>query len=110
MDLAIQKINGYAAKGKDVVANYVLRERDYKRLEREVIANPQIIITLAPKLEVAQSRRGGRELTEWEIARVKHHYDTGIASPNFGHVIDNSELTVEQTVVQILRIVAKYVH
>lgn len=103
MDLAIEEINKYAALGKDIVANYVLRERDYHRLGKEVLTTPQIIITLAPRLEIAQSNRGGRELTEWEVSRVKHHYDTGIASPDFGHIIDTSDMQINETVNAILQ-------
>ncbi|MDB5186284.1 MAG: shikimate kinase [Candidatus Saccharibacteria bacterium] len=110
MDSAIQKINDYARKGKDVVANYVVREKDWKRFEHEIKTSPQIVITLAPRIEVAQSRRGERELTDWEISRIKYHYDSGIASPKFGHIIDNSDLTIEETVDHIMDIVAKYVH
>ncbi len=108
MDLAIQTINSYAKKGKDVVANYVVRQKDFERFEKEVDAQPQIVITLAPRLEVAQSRRGNRELSEWEVSRIKHHYDTGIASPKFGHIINNSDLTLTETVNHILRIISKY--
>lgn len=106
MDLAIKTINDYAEQGKDVVANYVVRQKDYDRFENEIVAQPQIILTLAPRLEVAQGRRGERELSEWEVSRVKHHYDTGIASPEFGHIIDNSELSIDETVGHIFKIIA----
>lgn len=105
MDQAIRTINNYAAEGSDVVANYVLRPQDYKRLEREVATQPLVVITLAPPLAVAQSNRGQRQLSEWEVARVKYRYDSGIASPNFGHIIDNSELTPQQTVDQITKLI-----
>lgn len=108
MDLAIATINELSDQGKDVVANYVVREKDWKRFEHEIKTQPQIVITLAPKLEVAQSKRGDRGLTEWEVARVKHHYDIGIASPKFGHIIDNSKLSINETVDKILEIIAKY--
>ena len=108
MDLAIAAINTYSLAGKDVVANYVLRPQDYARFEREVTTEPQIVITLAPRLEIAQATRGNRKLSDWEVSRVKYHYDTGIASPKFGHIIDNSDTTIDQTVDQILDIVAQY--
>lgn len=108
MDLAIRTINSYTEKGKDVVANYVVRQKDFDRFESEIKTQPQIVITLAPRLEVAQSKRGERKLSDWEISRIKHHYDTGIASPEFGHIIDNSELTLDQTVDHIINIISKY--
>lgn len=108
MDLAIQTINSYTQQGKDVVANYVVRRKDFDRFKHEIKTHPQIVITLAPRLEVAQSRRGERELSAWEVSRIKHHYDTGIASPAFGHIIDNSDLTLNETVGRIVNIISKY--
>jgi cytidylate kinase len=105
MDLAIETINQALAKGQDVVANYVLRPQDFKRLQTEVNTKPVHVITLAPRLEVAQSQRGDRVLTDWEIQRIKHHYDIGIASPKFGIILDNSDLSVEQTVDKILKLI-----
>lgn len=105
MDLAIERINEYTAEGKDVVADYVVREKDWLRFEKEIKAFPQIVVTLAPRLEVVQGVRGGRRLSEWEVARVKHHYDSGIASPKFGYIIDNSDINVEETVNRIITIV-----
>lgn len=108
MDLAIQTINNYASEGKDVVANYVVRPRDFDRFAKEIETHPQIVITLAPRLEVAQGKRGDRELSEWEVSRVKHHYDTGIANPDFGHVLDNSDLTIDQTVDHIIKLISEH--
>jgi len=107
MTLAIAAINNSAAKNKDIVANYVLRKKDYERLKNEVKTKEQYVITLAPRLEVAQSQRGDRKLTEWEIQRIKHHYDSGIASPKFGYIINNSDVTIEETVDQIIKIINK---
>jgi cytidylate kinase len=105
MDLAIATINDYVAEGKNVVANYVVRQKDFERFAKEISTKEQYIITLAPRLEVAQHKRGDRELSEWEVARVKYHYDTGVASPTFGYTIDNSAMDVEETVEKILKII-----
>lgn len=107
MDLAIQTINRYVKQGKDVVANYVVRQKDYDRFEKEINIRPQIVITLAPRLEVTQSKRGDRDLSEWEVSRIKYHYDTGIASPKFGYIVDNSELTIDETVDHIINIITE---
>jgi len=104
MDLAIQAINSSSAKGENIIANYVIREVDYKRLEHEVKAGQQIFITLSPDLKVAQSQRGDRVLTNWEIKRIKAHYDDGIAKPKYGYNVDNSNLTPEETVDKIMQI------
>ena len=105
MDLAIDEINKYLAKGNDVVANYVVRQGDWERLRKEVNTPAIHVITLSPRLEIAQSKRGSRKLTEWEIARVKYHYDTGVASSKFGHILDNSDIDIEETVSVILKII-----
>jgi len=105
MDLAIKTINDYTQQNKDVVANYVVRQKDFDRFANDIETQSQIVITLAPRLEVAQGKRGDRELSEWEVLRIKHHYDTGIASPKFGYILDNSELTIDETVNSILNII-----
>jgi broad-specificity NMP kinase len=107
MDLAIQAINKSLAKGKDVVANYVVRQQDYDRFQDEISTNEQYVITLAPRLEVAQGKRGDRVLTDWEVQRIQHHYDSGIASPKFGHIIDNSDISLDETVGKILEIIGR---
>lgn len=104
MDVAIATINRYLSEGRDVVANYVLRTKDYERLKREVHTDSIIVVTLAPRLDVAQSQRGSRRLSEWEVSRVKHHYDSGIANPSFGLIVDNSDLTPAQTADKILNL------
>lgn len=108
MDLAIKTINAHTKQGSDVVANYVVRQQDFDRFDAEITTHPQIVITLAPRLEVAQGKRGDRVLSDWEISRVKHHYDTGIAAPSFGYIIDNSDLTVDETVDQIISIISDH--
>lgn len=107
MDLAIAKINEYLAEGKDVVANYVVRQRDFDRFAKEINTKQQFVVTLAPRLEVAQGKRGDRELSRWEVARVKHHYDTGVANPTFGHIIDNSDISLDETVERIRKIMSR---
>ncbi|MDB5166448.1 MAG: shikimate kinase [Candidatus Saccharibacteria bacterium] len=110
MDLAIVAINEAAKNNKNVVANFVVRKEDYERMEHEIHAHPQVFITLSPCLEIAQSQRGDRVLTTWEIKRIKAHYDDGIAAPEYGYVIDNSHLTVEETVAEIMSIIAEAAH
>jgi dephospho-CoA kinase len=105
MDLAIDAINKETAAGRDVVANFVVRKEDFTRLENEINAKPMLFITLSPRLEIAQTQRGNRVLTNWEIKRIKKHYDEGIAKPEYGYIVDNSSLTPEETVSKILRII-----
>ena len=105
IDLAIEAINTALDKDNNVVANFVARKDDYMRLKHEIRTQPLVFITLSPGLKVAQSQRGDRVLTEWEIKRIKAHYDDGIAEPEYGYIIDNSSLTPEETVDKIMQIV-----
>lgn len=98
--IGIGRINDLVNDGKNVVAVFVVRPKDYEKLICEV--NDKIkFVTLAPKLEIAVTNRGTRELSEWHKERVKYHYKTGIASPDFGIIIDNSSIKPEETVDKI---------
>ncbi|HEU5187316.1 MAG TPA: shikimate kinase [Candidatus Saccharimonadales bacterium] len=105
--LAIDDINKLTNAGQSVVVSYPIGAKDYKQITEGLHDKKPLFITLAPRLEVAQSKRGDRELTEWEVARIKHHYDTGIATPAFGEVIDNSDLSVDETVTAIERLISQ---
>ncbi len=85
--------------------SYPIGQEAHKQITEELHDKKPLFITLAPRLEVAQSKRGDRELTEWEVARIKHHYDTGIATPAFGEIIDNSEMSIDETVAVIERLI-----
>lgn len=95
LDKTIAHINRLTDQGKKVVANYVLRQEDYDQLIGGFTDTDQHFFTIAPKLEIARSDRG-RGMSEWEYERIKMHYDTGVASPKFGEIIDTSVMTVEE--------------
>lgn len=99
--IAIDEINKLTQAGKSAVISYPIRREDYEQIKTGLIKDP-LFITLAPRLEVAQSKRGDRELSEWEVARIKYHYETGIASPSFGRIIDTSDMTLDQVVQEII--------
>jgi len=101
INLAIEKMNKLTKNNKTVVANYVLRQEDYEQLRSGLKYSEQYYFTLAPRLEIARSDRG-RGLNDWEFERIKHHYDTGIARPKFGEIIDTSEMTIEQAADEII--------
>ncbi len=100
--LAVEDINKLTESGHSVVVSYVIGKEDYYQIIDSLKDKNTIFVTLAPRIDVAQSNRGNRELTEWEVNRVKHHYDTGIANPDFGKVINNSAISLEETVEKIL--------
>ena len=106
LSIAIDETNKLTRQGKSVVLSYVIRDANRRQvIEGLDDKNPEFI-TLAPKIGVAQSDRG-RGLSEWEIQRIKYHYDTGIADPGFGKVIDASDLTLEPAVQKILESINK---
>jgi uncharacterized protein YlxP (DUF503 family) len=98
----IRRLNKLDAAGKNVVVSYVIRQEDYERLERELAARARYV-TLAPPLEIAKIDRG-RGLNDWEQQRIDYHYQTGIADPAFGYIIDNATITPEATVELILQL------
>ena len=88
----------------DIIVVYPLSQKNYDYITTKIKDLNQKVycFTLAPKLEKALSNRGTRDLNEWEIERIKHHYDIGIHAPTFGEVIDNSEQSPEETAKIIL--------
>jgi len=57
---------------------------------------------LTPPLEIAQSQRGERVISQQEVDRIAYHYQTNLHNPDFGIAIDNSKLDIEETVEHIL--------
>ena len=105
IDIAINEINNLTNEGYLVVVSYVIRKKDFDQLNKGLIDRNTLFITLAPTLEIAQSKRGDRDLSEWEIKRIKYHYEIGIANPSFGNIIDNSDLSIDETVDVIAKLV-----
>ncbi len=89
--------------GIDVVLTYPLTDSDHDFLQEQLERFPIHSFTLAPRREIALSDRGGRTpLTNWERERIAIHYDSGVTSPRWGIIIDNSDLTAEQTAREIM--------
>ena len=59
-------------------------------------------VTLAPRIEVALSERGGRVLDDWEMRRIPEMYRAGLHRPGFGLVFYNSDEVPEETANRIL--------
>ena len=104
LENAVSLIENFLGKGLDVIVVYPLSQKNYDYITSKIKdLNEHIYcFTLAPKLEKALSNRGTRDLNEWEVERIKHHYDIGIHTPNFGGVIDNSEQSPEESAKIIL--------
>ena len=101
----IKLLNNLIKSNKSVVVAYPLDQRNYELLCKKLIELPKIV-TLSPKLDVALSNRGCRKLDDKERERIKYHYKIGINNPKFGYIIDNSDLTIEDTVCSILTLIS----
>ena len=101
---AVAVTRNFARFGLNVVISCPLRQEDYDYLVRELtpLGIPIYAVTLSPKLAVALTNRGTRELTEWELQRIPYHYETGISAPPFGIILDNTDQTPEETAGHIL--------
>lgn len=104
---AVSVINNFVAEGLNVIVPYPLSQQNYDFLMEHLEADPARIhaITLSPRLETVLQDRGNRPLTEWETQRIQHHYQSGMNTPAFGQIIDNSEQTPQETVQQILQLI-----
>jgi len=101
---AVAVTRNFVGYGLNVVLSYPLPQDNYDYLVRELtpLGVPIHCFTLNPDLAAAVTNRGTRDLTEWEMKRIPYHYETGINSPPFGIVIDNTRQTPEETARQIL--------
>lgn len=99
LENAISLIKNFNNKGLNVIVPYPLSQKNYDCVTNEIkdLKTDILFFTLAPKLERVLTNRGTRELNDWELARIKHHYEIGIHEPSFGEIIDNSDKTPEET-------------
>jgi len=87
----------------NVIISYPLRRDEYEFFNQHLPADVQrFFFTLNPRIDHALSNRGSRELTKWEIERIKFHYETGVNNPGFGITIDNTMQSPEETLSDIL--------
>lgn len=104
LENAVSVIRNFSKNNINVVVPYPLSQENYDYMINNLKdLNSEIyVFTLKPTLEKSLTNRGSRELTEWEKERIKYHYDSGLLDPSFGEIIDNSDLTPEQTAEIIL--------
>ena len=106
LENAVAVTRVFLRHGLNVVLSYPLRADDYAWL-RAQFTEPIHFFTLRPPLVVSQSQRGARHLSDWEVARIEYHYQTVGANPDLGIVIDNSQMTPEETARTILQYVTE---
>ncbi len=106
---AILIMKNFIEKGLNVIFTYPLDEEDYKYIIKELKStNTKIyIFTFSPDLNKTLTNRGTRELTDWEINRIKYHYHIGINKPSFGKIIDNTNQTAKETANEVMAYVKK---
>lgn len=95
----ISLTKNFSEGGLNVLISYPVSSENFRLIEAALKASNQQIqaFTLAPRLEVVTSNRGERKLKNWEIEVITKSYEEGIHKPNYGEIIDNSELTAEET-------------
>ncbi len=90
-------------KDINVIITYPLSKCEYEYFNKNLpLEIERFFFTLNPKLEYALTNRGTRELTEWEIERIKYHYKAGVNNPGLGITIDNTMHTPTKTLNEIL--------
>ncbi len=104
LENAVSLTGNFTRHGFNVIIPYPISEGNYKYFIKEFENTDQKIVafTLDPSLEVAQLNRGGRKLSKWEQERVNYHYQIGIHKPSFGKIIDTTNLTINQTLKEVL--------
>ena len=98
--------NNFLNCGLNVIISYPLSTENYKFLtdNLNLTGHKLLTFTLNPKLSIVTKNRGSRRLKNWEVERIKHHYKIKINNPEFENiVIDNTNQTPEETVVEMLK-------
>ena len=106
LENAISLIENFDRHGLHAIVPYPLSKTNYEVVTSAlgVKGIKHTAFTLAPNLEVALTDRGTRRLTDEERERIQYHYDIGIATPEFGVVIDNSTQTPQETAAHIMHL------
>ncbi|MBY5945194.1 hypothetical protein [Photobacterium rosenbergii] len=96
----------FDSKGINSVIAYPLSHSDLEMITGLLADAVEKIIPIAltPSVDVLQSNRGNRELNEWEKSRIGQLTEKGISYPTFGYQVDNSNLSVDETVRKVLDI------
>lgn len=101
---ALSVIRNFVQAGLHVIVPYPLTKDSYEEIMRGLrdLRVDVAAFTLDPGLDNVLRDRGTRVLSDAERARIRYHYELGIADPGYGKVLDTSNKTPEQTVAEIL--------
>jgi chloramphenicol 3-O-phosphotransferase len=101
--LSAQTADAYADAGFTVVVQDVILGGDLLAYAEMVRARPCFLVVLAPRAEVVAARDARRAKTGYGGAWTVGALAASLAgTPRVGFWLDNSDLTVEQTVDQVL--------
>lgn len=91
-------------RGYDVVVTWPIDARNHVRFAEAIagLGVSLVTFTLLPRREIALKNRGKRVLTDGEKRRIGEMYETMYADGGVGVLIDNSQLSLEETVQRIL--------
>lgn len=106
---AVLVAKNFSKKGLGVVLTYVFSDKQLNATVENLkeTGKPVYIFTFSPKLEIALTNRGTRELPNYVKERIKYHYQIGINKPSVGVIIDNTNQKPEETVKIILSYLEK---
>lgn len=90
---------------------YPISQENYEKIIENLkgLKTKIYFFTLSPSLESVLKNRGTRELNEWEVNRIKYHYQIGVNSPSFGDIIDNTDEPPSETADKILNKISELV-
>ena len=99
----------FVQAGLNVIISYPVSSENFATVQRSLADLGQDIqvFTLAPSLDIVTTNRGQRELADWEVDVIRESYTDGLATPDFGVIIDNSHQTPDQTAQYILDTLSK---
>ncbi len=102
LENALILTKNFIKHGLNVLIVTPLSKRRFEIFQKELPNEDLKLFNLNPSLEIALTNRGERELTKWEIERIKYHYQIGINDPGVGTTIDSTYQTPDQTAEEIL--------
>lgn len=103
-------MKNWLQRGFNAVISWPISKENFNILKENAITENATVFafTLLPKLSVCLENRGNRELTDLERLRINEKY-ANWEKTAIGHVIDNSNLSVEETYMTIRNIMDNFV-
>lgn len=107
LENAICIIKNFTRHKLNVIVPYVITQKNYAYLESELadLDEKRIYITLDRSLEQLLNNSGNREHFEQDAARIQVLFGRRVHKPTFGTIIDTTNLSVDQTIDEVMKIV-----